>query len=244
MHRVPPRQPLALVASALLIGTYSPALAEPTPAAPSPVAMPYPNTSSPDPGATQDGGKIPTHKHIAGVKYEDRAAASAASTAAGAAQVIEVQSVSWGEVRDAGTVYSADPMEGGQIAARKTRPGRPTYGDATFNSAPAAAESKPTVSEVPITKQMDSSSPTMMSAAPASSDEPGKLEYPNAGVAAKTTATFGTLAGKCVKGKHLDKVTIVTRSGSYTLHDAIVTSVTPAGDGMETVTLAYASRDE
>ena len=124
MHRVPPRQPLALVASALLIGTYSPALAEPTPAAPSPVAMPYPNTSSPDPGATQDG--IPTHKHIAGVKYEDRAAGSGGSTAASDAQVIEVQSVSWGEVRDAGTVYSADPMEGGQIAARKTRPGLPT----------------------------------------------------------------------------------------------------------------------
>ena len=234
----------ALLASAFgaaLVAT--PALAEPTPAAPSPVATPYPNTSSPDPGATQDGGKIPTHKHIAGVKYEDRAAGSAVSTAAGDAQVIEAQSVSWGEVRDAGTVYSADPMEGGQIAARRYTPGKPTYGNATFNSSPAvAAESKPQVSEIPITKPMDSSSPNMMSAAPASSDEPQVAGV--TGVAAKTTATFKTLAGKCVSGKHLDKVMITTRSGSYTLHDAIVTSVTPAGDGMETVTLSYASRDE
>jgi hypothetical protein len=37
----------------------------------------------------------------------------------------------------------------------------------------------------------------------------------------------------------------VARSGGrFTLHDAIVTDVTPAGDGMETVSLTYASRDE
>jgi hypothetical protein len=240
MIRVRPRRVLlaSAFASALVA---APALAEPTPAAPAPVAMPYPNTSSPDPGATQEDGKIPTHKHIAGVKYEDRAAESAVSTAAGDAQLIEVQSISWGKVGDAGTVYSADPMEGGQIAARRYTPGKPTYGDATFNSAPVAAESKPTVSEIPITKQMDSSSSKL------EAREPGKLEVPNVQVAdpvAKTIATFTTLAGKCVKGRHLDKVVIVARSGRYTLRDAVVTDVTPAGDGMESVSLSYASLDK
>ena len=197
----------------------------------------------------------PSHKHIAGVKYEDFAKSSAdspaapdgaVSSAAADAQVIEVQSISWGKVGDAGTVYSADPMEGGQIAARRFTPGKPTYGNATFTGAPAAADAKPSVSEIPITKQMDVSS-SKLSAAPESSGEPGKLEYPNAqgaGVTAKTTATFKTLAGVCATGKHLDKVKIVTRSRSYTLHDAIVTNVTPASDGMETVSLTYASRDD
>jgi hypothetical protein len=197
----------------------------------------------------------PSHKHIGGVKYEDFAKSSAVSTAApdgavssaaGDVQVIETQSISWGKVGDAGTVYSADPMEGGQVAAGRFAPGKPTYGNATFTGAPAAADTKPTVSEIPITKQTDVSS-GKLSSGPAGSDEPGKLEYPNAQVAggaepvAKTTATFTTLAGKCVKGKHLDSVTITTRSRSYTLHDAVVTSVTPAGDGMETVSLTYAS---
>jgi hypothetical protein len=39
-------------------------------------------------------------------------------------------------------------------------------------------------------------------------------------------------------------VKIQARSGSYTLHDATVTSVTPAEDGMEMVTLSYASVDQ
>src|SRR5206468_5552452 len=108
--------------------------------------------------------------------------------------------IRWAKLEGAGPVYSADPMEGGQVT-----------------SARVAAR------------------------------EPGKLEYPNVQVAgtaepaARAAATFVTLAGKCVKGKHLDKVTIATRSRSYTLHDATVTSVTPAGDGLEEVSLTYAS---
>jgi hypothetical protein len=211
-----------LLASAVFA---APALADP--AAPSPVPAPYPNA----------------HKHIAGVKYEDVAksdASAARDNEAGGDQVIEVQSISWGKIDAAGTVYSADPMEGGQIAARKYAPGKPTYGNATFDSAPVAAESKPKVSEIPITKQMDASSPKIMSA-----DSQAVQPPPGATAVAKTTATFKTLAGACVKGKHLDKVIIVARSGGrFTLHDAIVTDVTPAGDGMETVSLTYASRDE
>jgi len=221
MHRI-------LIGPALASALFAaPAFAEP--AAPSPVPAPYPNVAA-EPA-------VAAHKHIAGVKYEDFAnSAEASPTAAGDAQVIEVQSLSWG--------VSSDPEEGGQIAARKYAPGKPTYGNATFEGNNVAAESKPKVSEIPITKHMDASSPKLMADQPA---EPGKLEYPNvagAGVAAKTSATFTTLAGKCVKGKHLDKVTIVARTGSYTLHDAVVTDVTPAGDGMETVSLSFASRDQ
>jgi hypothetical protein len=56
---------------------------------------------------------------------------------------------------------------------------------------------------------------------------------------ARGTATFKTLAGLCATGKHLVKVKITTRTGSYTVHDATVISVTPAGDGMEEVSLSY-----
>jgi len=221
MHRI-------LIGPALASALFAaPAFAEP--AAPSPVPAPYPNVAA-EPA-------VAAHKHIAGVKYEDFAnSAEASPTAAGDAQVIEVQSISWG--------VASDPEEGGEIAARRYAPGKPTYGNATFDSPSVAAKSKPHVSEIPITKHMDASSPKLMADQPA---EPGKLEYPNvagAGVAAKTSATFTTLAGKCVKGKHLDKVTIVARTGSYTLHDAVVTDVTPAGDGMETVSLSFASRDQ
>jgi len=225
-----------LLASALSALAAAPALAEP--AAPSPVPAPYPNEAGQP--------AVAAHKHIAGVKYEDFKTGEAA--AAGDAQVIEAQSLSWGTVKDGVTVYSADPMEGGQIAARTYRPGRPTYGNAKVDGVTsdpeeggqvARAASKPSVSEISITKGTDVSSPKMMSA------EPGKLEYPNAtgGVAAKTNATFTTLAGKCVKGTHIKEAIITTRSASYTLHDAVVTDVTPAGDGMEMVSVSFASAD-
>jgi hypothetical protein len=64
---------------------------------------------------------------------------------------------------------------------------------------------------------------------------------------ARGTATFKTLAGLCATGKHLVKVKITTRTGSYALHDATVISVIPAdvvdGQAMEQVTLSYASLD-
>jgi hypothetical protein len=93
-------------------------------------------------------------------------------------------------------------MEGGQVAARTYRPGKPTYGNLT--------------------------------------DAPAMVAEPTA----KVAATVTTLAGKLVKGKHLNEVTITTRTGRYTLHDASVTDVTAAGDGMETVSLTYASKDD
>src|SRR5213075_1481412 len=106
-------------------------------------------------------------------------------------------------------VYSADPMEGGQVAGssanvaqRKLRPGRPTYSNLVDDAPVMVAE--------PV---------------------------------AKGTASFKTLAGACTNGKHINNVKITTRSGSVTLHDATVISVTPVdavgGQAMEQVTLAY-----
>jgi hypothetical protein len=195
------------IATSILILAAVPAAAEPPPpAGPSPQPMPYPTPEPlPPPPCTHTiclpqpaaPGAVAAHKHIGQVKYEDLKA-SEASAAAGEVQVIEAQSASW----EAGTLHSADPMEGGQVTARTYRPGKPTYGNLT--------------------------------------DAPAMVSEPTA----KVAATVTTLAGKLVKGKHLNEVTITTRSGRYTLHDAIVTDVTPAGDGMETVSLSYASKDD
>ena len=217
-----------------------PALADepvpaPPPAGPSPQPVPYPGDGNPPPpdcanrfcipkptAVAQEApppAPIPSHKHIAGVKYEDFA--NSADTLD-----VQVQQVAWGALKDDGTVYSADPMEGGQVTARTYRPGRPTFGNVTMEGA---------------TTQSAASSARMTTA------EPGKLEVPNmvAEPMAKGTATFKTLAGLCATGKHLDKVKITTRSSSVTLHDATVISVTPAdpvdGQAMEQVTLSYAS---
>ena len=208
-----PRLRRLSIAAFILVLAAGPARAEPPPPqAPGPQPMPYPNPEPLPPCPhtfclPQPGGAVAEHKHIGQVKYSDFAKSgeasaaatdNAASTAAGDLQVIEAQSVSW----DAGTLHSADPMEGGQVAAARTRPGRPTFGNLT--------------------------------------DAPAMVAEPVARVA----ATVVTLAGKCVKGKHLNQVTITTRSGRYTLHDAIITDVMPAGDGMETVSLSYASKDD
>jgi hypothetical protein len=200
------------IATAMFVLAAQPALAEPDapppPAGPSPQPVPYPGDQQPppptctnrfcipQPGGTQGG--TAAHKHIAGVKYEDFAKnANAASLELNAETV----------------VWSADPMEGGQVSARTYHPGKPTYGNVTFDSA-----------------------------ARTTTREPGKIEVPNmvAEPLARGTATFKTLAGLCATGKHFPKVKITTRTGgSYTLHDAIVTNVTPAGDGMDEVSLTY-----
>ena len=193
------------IATAMLALAAQPARAEP--AAPGPVPAPYPNVS---------------HKHIAGVKYEDLARSDAAAAQPDAGSLdLNVETVAWGKLSDATTVNSADPMEGGQVSARTYRPGRPTFGNVTFDS---AAGSNP-------------GSARMVQR------EPGKVEVPNivAEPLARGTATVKTLAGLCATGKHLVKVKITTRTASYTLHDAIVTNVTPAGDGMDEVSLSYAS---
>lgn len=145
------RLPHILAASLLALAAGSAAAdpASPPPPPPSgPVAMPYP-TPDPPPvpecpyslcpkaGATQGtGGAIP-HKHIGNVKYSDFAKSGAAETATaeftetpdGPTQQVELVGLWWGKLKDAGTVYSADPMEGGQIAQRTYQPGRPTYGN-------------------------------------------------------------------------------------------------------------------
>ena len=213
-----------LIASA---GAFSAAAAAQEPAAPSPVPMPYPNTSS----------EVVAHKHIAGVKYSDFAKSSAVETATAElttspdapAQLVEVVGLSWGKLKDAGTVTSADPMEGGQIARK---------------------DSRPAIGEMNVTKLSDQSSANLAQRKLA----PGRPTYGNlvedapvmvAEPVAKGTASFKTLAGACATGKHLDQVKITTRSRGFTLHDATVISVTPAdpvdGQAMEQVTLSYES---
>ena len=89
------------IATSILVFAAGPARTEPQPTPPpapsGPIAVPYPNPEPlppepcthticlPKPGATQGG--TATHKHIAGVKYEDFAKG-------GDTQVIEAQSVS------------------------------------------------------------------------------------------------------------------------------------------------------
>ena len=244
MIRANPRLRRLSIAAVILIFAAGPAGAEPPPpSAPSPLPMPYPN-AEPLPAA---------HKHIAGVKYSDFAKSAEATNATASDTLeVQVQKVAWGELKDAGTVYSADPMEGGQVTARTYHPGKPTYGNVTMEGAAsdpeeggqvsAAAASKPKISDIQVSKVKDVAS-SNLSSARMTTGEPGKLEVPNivAEPLARGTATFKTLAGLCATGKHLVKVKITTRTGgSFTLHDAIVTNVTPAGDGMDEVSLTYA----
>ena len=229
MSRVSLRFRHLLIASLSVFsaGAFSAAAAAQDPAAPSPTPMPYPTDSS----------KVVAHKQIAGVKYEDFAKGSAVETATAElsdspdtpGQPLEIIGLSWGKIEGAGTVYSADLMEGGQIARKQTRPA---------------------IGEMNVTKLSDKSSANLAERKYA----PGKPTYGNlvedapvmvAEPVAKGTASFKTLAGLCAAGKHLDKVKITTRSRGFTLHDATVISVTPAdsvdGRAMEQVTLSYAS---
>src|SRR5437868_521734 len=85
-----------LIATAMLVLAAGPARAEP--AAPSPVPAPYPNTSSQD----------AAHKHIGNPKYSDFAKSAGTTEAAmdTASLDVQVQQVAWGDLKDAGTVYS------------------------------------------------------------------------------------------------------------------------------------------
>lgn len=221
MNRLSPRLVLlgcAALAAALAAGAVTPALADP--AAPGPVPAPYPNVSSRDAATGLPTGKR-MHKPYTVAATPDAVAASDG-------EVIEVQSISWGNIEGAGTVNSADPMEGGQIAAPRYRPGRQKPGRISAVNVASDPEEGGQIA----------APANAMNAVPVTSDE-----QPQA-ASARVSATFTTLAGKLARGRHLQKVKIVARSGSYTLHDAIVTDVTPAGDGMETVSVSYAGRDE
>jgi hypothetical protein len=238
MPRINPRFGRASIATFALLFAAASAGADPTSPAPppppsGPVPAPYPGSEPLPPCPhtfclpqqlaqdTPAPAPVPSHKHIAGVKYEDLATSSPATLE------VNTEEVSWSGPDGPPVVKSADPMEGGQVAARRMggRPRPQVDGTTVYSADPMEGG------------QVARSAPT----------EPGKLEIPNLqGVTepvAKATAKFKTLAGACVSGKHLDKVLIVTRSRSFTIHDATVTDVTPAGDGMEEVTLSYASRE-
>lgn len=168
--------------------------------------------------------------------------------------VIEAQSVSWGAA-------TSDPQEGGEVVRnggghsmlgasdRKTRPGRPTYGNAVADNPAAAGRSGPSIGEIPITKPMDVSS-GKLSAAPSGGGaaEPGKLEIPNlrAGAAANDpppagTATITVARGTCTSGQHLPEVKLHLGTRSFTLRDVDVGNCVDAGADSQTCTLTYAS---
>lgn len=194
---------------------------------------------------------------IASAFSASAAIAPALAQSAAQGQVIEVQSVSW-------AAATSDPQEGGEVARsggghsmlgasdRKFRPGRPTYGNISFGSS-AKAESKPSVSEIPVTKQMDVSS-SKLSAAPSGGGaiEPGKLEIPNlrADVAASVavndpppagTATITVARGTCTSGQHLPEVKLRLGTRSITLRDVDVSNCADVGADSQTCTLTYAS---
>ena len=165
MIRANPSLRALSIATVILILAAGPGRAEPQPPPPpqpsGPLPMPYPNPEPlppcprtfclPQPGATQGGGEVAAHKHLGGVKYSDFAKSGEVSPATMESATVElsespdappvqVVGLSWGKLRDAGTVYSADPMEGGQVAERKTRPGRPTYGNLVADAPVMVAE--------------------------------------------------------------------------------------------------------
>ena len=261
MNRLTPRLCIVLAASAAALAAAT-ALADPAPVppppGPSPQPVPYPGDGQPPPDCanrfcipkpgTIQG--VAEHKHIAGVKYEDATmSATAADVASGSTNgkrmhkpyslvaeagepVIQVQSISWGKLEGAGPLNSADPMEGGQIAERY-RPGRQKPGNITAVNVASDPEEGGQVSAA----RAD------MTAVPLTPDQAPPVTG-TAGTSAKVSATFKTLAGACVKGQHLNKVMITAREGSYRLHDVTVADVAPAEDGMETVTVSFASVDD
>lgn len=241
-----------LLASAFAVAlAAAPALADPPPPpAPAPVQTPYPNTD-PLPPCTHticlpQPGAVAAKKHIGQVKYEDVSRADATTDTASLR--LNVEGISWGKLSDATTVHSADPMEGGQVTARHYTPGKPTFGNVTFEGANPGKSAQVTGGDA----KAQLNGTTVYSADPMEggqvtartvTGEPAKVEVPNLQISepvAKGTAKFKTLAGACTTGVHIKEAIITARSGrSYTLHDAIVTSVTPAGDGMEEVSLTY-----
>ena len=85
-----------------------------------------------------------------------------------------------------------------------------------------AAKTKVHVGEIKITKPVDTASPKLAAPAPSG------------------TATVTVARGACATGKHFPAVKIVTRSGSYTLHDVDAVRCTDSADGT-TCELEYAS---
>lgn len=131
----------------------------------------------------------------------------------------------------AGTVYTSDPQEGGEIAARTVR-----------------KPSRPSVSELTVSKKTDVASPTLMRSSSGGAAEPGKLEVPNmktsAGPAEPTpsgTLTIVVARGSCASGQHLPEVKLTARERSYMLRDVDVTGCSDSGDTTDTCTLTYKS---
>ena len=151
--------------------------------------------------------------------------------------VIEVQSVKW-------AALTSDPQEGGEVV-------RNGGGHSMLGA--SDRKSKPTVSEIPVTKLKDVSS-SKLSAAPSGGEsaEPGKLEIPNlvadapASVAVNDpppagTATITVARGMCTTGQHIPKLKLTMGTRAFELNDVDVGPCADAGGDNQTCTLTYAS---
>jgi hypothetical protein len=150
--------------------------------------------------------------------------------AGGGQRQIKLLSWSWGKTNAvAPSRLSSDPEEGGQIAARTVR-----------------KPSRPTVSELTVSKKTDVASTTLMRSANGGADEPGKLEYPNvqasAGLAEPPpsgTLTIVVARGSCAAGAHIPEIKLSSKGRSYMLRDVDVIACGDSGDNTDTCTLSY-----
>jgi type VI protein secretion system component Hcp len=152
----------------------------------------------------------------------------------GDGQVIQVKSFAWGD--SAGKplkLATSDPQEGGEVVAR----------DAPRKK----VRSSVSVNEIPVTKQMDSSSPKVLSATPSgNAHEEETIEFPRVMAAAPAPAPSGTVTilvarNACASGTHLPDVKLSARGRTYTLSDVDVLSCTAAGADSDSCTLRYSS---
>jgi len=138
------------------------------------------------------------------------------TNATGAPTNIELKSWSWGKANSAGVQprLSSDPEEGGEIAARTVR-----------------KSSKPTISEMTVTKKSDVASTTLSRSASA-----GPAEPPPSGI-----LTIVAAKGSCATGTHIPEVKLTARGRVYTLRDVDVVACADSGGNTDTCTLSYKS---
>lgn len=150
----------------------------------------------------------------------------------GDGSVIQVKSFAWGDAAGKPLVVAtSDPQEGGEVVAR----------DAPRKK----LRDKVVISEMPVTKQMDSSTPKILSAAPSNNaHEEETIEFPRlmaAEPAASGTVTILVARKACASGTHFPSATLSVRGRTYTLRDVDVTSCTEAGPDSDACTLRYSS---
>lgn len=219
---------LSVAAAFVLLASASSARAEPVPPSPpsppaGPVPVPYPN---PDPPPVPE------------CPYSLCPKAAGTLQFAGGASTIEVESFSWGAsavAEEPTTINTSDPQEGGEIAEPEK-----------LEIPNLKRSAKPKVSEIPVVKRSDQSSPVLFSA-PAPG-KPAQSAIPRATVNSPRDVSSGQASGKrqhmpirmthgsvdvtmpegvCVAGSHYPAVTLRSGDQAYEMRDVTVASCTP-----------------